>query len=85
MGAFFICDAMQKVSYKKPWLNIDDQLSKLESRNLLVSNKESAKRFLRYFNYYRFAGYALKFQEWDNVWIPSRFDSLRYLHIWVSQ
>lgn len=67
MGAFFICDAMQKVSYKKPWLNIDDQLSKLESRNLLVSNKEAAKRFLRYFNYYRFAGYALKFQEWDNV------------------
>ena len=64
MGAFFICDAMQKVSYKKPWLNIDDQLSKLESRNLLVSNKEAAKRFL---------------------WIPSRFDSLRYLHIWVSQ
>ena len=67
MGAFFIVllDTMQKVSYAKPWLNIDDQLSKLESRNLLIPDKESAKCFLRYFNYYRFAGYSLKFQEWD--------------------
>ena len=42
MGAFFIVllDTMQKVSYAKPWLNIDDQLSKLESRNLLIPDKE---------------------------------------------
>ena len=58
---------MHKVNYKKPWLDIDEQLSKLESRNLLVPDRESAKRFLRYFNYYRFAGYSLKFQEWDDA------------------
>lgn len=56
-----------KESYAKPWLGIEDQLAKLESRGLLIEDRERASRFLSYINYYRFAGYALPFQHWDPV------------------
>lgn len=53
---------MNKVPFTKPWLSIDDQLAKLESRGLVVDNRPEALRKLRYINYYRFTGYALPFQ-----------------------
>lgn len=54
-----------KGSYSKPWLSIDDQLAKLEARGLVVTDRENSRKFLSYINYYRFAGYALKFEQWD--------------------
>lgn len=56
---------MNKIAYLKPWLSIEEQLRKLEGRGLIVSDRAAAGRFLKYINYYRFAGYALKFQYWD--------------------
>ena len=56
---------MNKIAYLKPWLSIEEQLRKLEGRGLVVSDRAAAGRFLKYINYYRFAGYALKFQYWD--------------------
>lgn len=41
-------------------------MRKLEGRGLIVSDRAVAGRFLKYINYYRFAGYALKFQYWDD-------------------
>lgn len=58
---------MNKVSYSKPWLSIEDQLRKLEGRGLVVADRELTLRRLRYINYYRFSGYALKFQTVDVV------------------
>ena len=57
---------MKKIAYQKPWLSIEEQLRKLEGRGLIVSDRAVAGRFLKYINYYRFAGYALKFQYWDD-------------------
>lgn len=54
-----------KTQYAKPWLSIDDQLDKLEDRGLRIDDRLAARRFLSYINYYRFAGYALKFQHID--------------------
>jgi len=57
---------MKKPEYKKPWLCIEDQVRKLEARGLIVPDELAAGRILKYMNYYRFAGYALKFQRWDD-------------------
>lgn len=56
---------MERVAYQKPWLNIEDQILKLEGRGLSIPDKDAAARFLKYMNYYRFVGYGLKFQRWD--------------------
>lgn len=54
-----------KVPFSKPWLSIEDQLRKLEGRGLVVVDRPTALRKLRYINYYRFSGYALPFQSRD--------------------
>lgn len=46
-----------KSPYRKPWLSVADQVSKLESRGLHVDDRSDAESFLRHVNYYRFAGY----------------------------
>jgi abortive infection bacteriophage resistance protein len=51
-----------KVPYAKPWLSVGDQVKKLESRGLLVTDHADAEAFLRHINYYRFTGYCLAFE-----------------------
>lgn len=49
--------------FSKPWLSIPDQLTKLESRGLVIGNRQSAEKFLWHLNYYRFSGYCLAFED----------------------
>lgn len=51
-----------KVPYTKPWLSVADQVKKLESRGLLVTDHADAEIFLTHINYYRFTGYCLAFE-----------------------
>ena len=48
-------------AYTKPCLSEIQQVALLESRGLVVSDKESAARFLSRVNYYRLSGYAIPF------------------------
>lgn len=74
-----------KLAYCKPWLSIADQISKLESRGLVITDRLAAESFLRHFNYYRFSGYCLAFESskhnfhagvtFENVKYSSEFDS----------
>lgn len=49
--------------YDKPPKTIDEMVALLESRNLTISDKEQARHFLRYINYYRLSGYGYLFEE----------------------
>ena len=49
--------------YQKPWLSYADQVTKLESRGLTVTDRTVAERFLSHVNYYRFSGYCLAFEQ----------------------
>lgn len=79
-----------RIPYAKPWLSVADQVKKLESRGLQVTNHADAEIFLRHINYYRFAGYCLAFEsprhvfptgvEFDHIKASCLFDaSLRDL------
>lgn len=73
------------VSYAKPWLSVADQVKKLESRGLRVTDHAGAETFLRHINYYRFTGYCLAFEHprhvfpsgvtFENVKASCQFDS----------
>lgn len=54
---------MTRAPYDKPWLSIDDQLEKLESRGLMIDDPKEAKQFLWHLNYYRFSGFCLAFEQ----------------------
>lgn len=49
----------------KPWLSLDDQVSKFKQRGLCLSSEEGEqlKDFLARQNYYRFSGYFKQFME----------------------
>lgn len=49
--------------YSKPWTSVADQLSLLESRGLIVTERPAAENTLRHLNYYRFSGYCLAFED----------------------
>lgn len=65
--------ASSKTAYAKPWIDIAAQLAKLVARGLTVSDRADAERFLRYANYYRFSGFCLRFQYWDQSVNDRRF------------
>ena len=44
--------------YDKPPLSLDDMVGLMESRGLLIPDKERARHYLRYINYYRLSGYG---------------------------
>ena len=49
--------------YSKPWTSVAEQLSLLESRGLIVTERPAAENTLRHLNYYRFSGYCLAFED----------------------
>lgn len=49
--------------YTKPWLSIDDQLDKLESRGVDASDRQAGSRLLRAVGYYRVTGYLYPLRE----------------------
>jgi abortive infection bacteriophage resistance protein len=55
--------AMARISFDKPALSLDEQIDLLVSRGLVVSCRETVKRYLQFIGYYRLAGYWFPFQE----------------------
>lgn len=53
------------LQYTKPALTFDQQVAKLESRGLVFSDKEKAKRHLSNISYYRMSAYMLPFKMRD--------------------
>ncbi|MBI4900904.1 MAG: Abi family protein [Actinobacteria bacterium] len=51
------------MKYAKPYLTFEDQLAKLESRGLAVSDRGEALRILRSVGYYRWSAYVYPFRE----------------------
>ena len=50
----------------KPPTKFEDQVKKLESRGLIISDHEHAKAVLSRFNYYTFTGYLHNFRKPDS-------------------
>jgi len=48
--------------YDKKWLSMDDQMVLLESRGLVIDDKQDCKELLYHLGYYRLSGYALAFE-----------------------
>lgn len=51
------------VEYAKPWLSLDDQVSKLQSRGVLIGERPSAVALLHRVGYYRLTGYLYPFRQ----------------------
>lgn len=56
---------MNLKTYEKPPLTITQQVALLESRGMIVKNKEQAMQSLRFISYYRFCGYAHEFKQYN--------------------
>lgn len=54
------------MKYPKRPYSIDEQLDLLEERGMIIENRKSAGHFLATHNYYRFSGYALHFEIFEN-------------------
>lgn len=61
----------------KPPLTIDEQISLLESRGLIISNPQLAAQVLEQVNYYRLSAYSLGLRK-DNVF----YDGVTFEHIY---
>lgn len=53
---------MGKLKYNKPATSVNDQISLLESRGMVFSDKLYATKFLSNINYYRLSGYWIPFE-----------------------
>ena len=51
------------VEYAKPWLSIDEQVNKLQSRGVQIGEQPTAVELLRRVGYYRLTGYLYPFRE----------------------
>jgi len=49
--------------YNKPALTFDEQLKKLESRGMVIADREEALKQLASISYYRLSGYSYPFRE----------------------
>ena len=50
------------IKFDKPVLTVEEQLKLLESRGLIIPDKDKASLFLNFINYYRFSGYTICFE-----------------------
>jgi abortive infection bacteriophage resistance protein len=66
------------IPYTKPWLSVPDQIAKLTGYGLIIADVPAATTFLEHFNYYRFSGYCLAFEQSRHVLIPgTTFEQIR--------
>ena len=67
-------------AYTKPCLSESQQVALLESRGLVVTDRETAAQFLSRVNYYRLSGYAIPFLADREHFMPgAAFDDLAAL------
>ena len=52
-----------KMNRRKKFLSIEEQVSLIQRRGLILPSEKSAENFLERQNYYRFSGYMRYFQE----------------------
>jgi abortive infection bacteriophage resistance protein len=52
----------KKQPFSKPPLSIQEQISLLENRGILIQNKDMAAHYLKFIGYYRFSGYTNYFK-----------------------
>lgn len=64
---------------KKP-TTFEQQVDILKEREMIIENRDSAKRILSTLNYYRFTGYALKFKKEDKYINNISFDKTYELY-----
>jgi abortive infection bacteriophage resistance protein len=50
-------------NYNKPVLTLDQQINLLESRGLSIPDRNKARHYLQFINYYRFSGYTISFEQ----------------------
>ncbi|MFI2589845.1 Abi family protein [Rhodococcus erythropolis] len=58
---------MTTVPPPKPFLSIEDQISLLSSRGMVIDSREEAAQWLRAIGYYRLSGYWYPFREVDRT------------------
>jgi abortive infection bacteriophage resistance protein len=51
------------INHSKPALTIDQQIDLLESRGLIVPDRDNARHYLQFINYYRLSGYTISFEQ----------------------
>lgn len=51
------------MKFNKPYLTLEEQLTLLENRGLIVSDRQKAKYYLGHLNYYRLSGYWFPFKQ----------------------
>lgn len=49
--------------YNKPALTIDQQIDLLNSRGLNIPDRDKARHYLQFINYYRLSGYTISFEQ----------------------
>jgi abortive infection bacteriophage resistance protein len=54
------------VEYTKPPLSVDDQITTLEKRGLIIEDKDKARHYLSQISFYRLRGYTYPFQDNDD-------------------
>lgn len=61
--------ALPPKKYAKPFLTFAQQVALLESRGLVVSDRQAAEKFLAHVNYYRLSGYCFSFENPRHVFL----------------
>ncbi|SCX96732.1 Abi family protein [Butyrivibrio sp. INlla14] len=65
----------------KDFKNIEEQLSELKKKGLIISDEDIAKSFLKQVSYYRFSGYFIPFQQSDKTFFPGiSFEQLQNIY-----
>lgn len=60
--AGFLLPMNNQNTFEKPPLSIDAQLERLNSRGIVIQDRDAARHYLSYISYYRFCGYAIEFE-----------------------
>ena len=64
----------------KPFLSLDEQIDLLQSRGLIINNREQAKSILKRTNYYRLSAYSLTKRTNDVFDVNVSFDDIYTLY-----
>lgn len=64
----------------KPFKTIEEQLDILESRGLLIEDREAAKKFLANLNYYRLSAYTLTLRKDDHFYENVHFSDVMQIY-----
>lgn len=58
---------INQINTFKPWLSLDEQVAKLRSKNLRITDEQKAKDYLSRIGYYRLSGYWYPFRKFQPI------------------